>query len=51
VGFIPLGGKNYQFSAVGSSVAWGGVTNPVAVSLTVRNDGGSTSVKAFIDTH
>jgi hypothetical protein len=51
VGFIPLGGKNYELNAVGLPVAWGGVTNPVAVSLTVGNDGGSTSVKAFIDTH
>lgn len=50
VGIIPLGGKSYEFSAVGSPVAWANVTNPVTVSLTVGNDGGgSTPVKAFID--
>jgi hypothetical protein len=51
VGVIPLGGNNYEFSAVGSPVSWVNVTNPVTVSLTVGNDGGSTPVRAFIGNH
>jgi hypothetical protein len=51
VGVIPLGRKNYEFNAVGSPVAWANVTNPVTVSLTVGNDGGSAPVRAFIGNH
>jgi hypothetical protein len=52
VGVIPLGGNNYEFSAVGSPVSWVNVTNSVTVSLTVGNDGGgSTPVRAFIANH
>jgi hypothetical protein len=51
VAVIPLGGKNYEFNAVGSPVALANVKNPIPVSLNVGNDGGSTTVSAFIDNH
>jgi hypothetical protein len=51
VGVIPLGGKNYEFNAVGSPVTWANVTNPVTVSLTVGNDTGTTAVRAIIGNH
>jgi hypothetical protein len=51
VGIIPLGGKNYEFSAAGSPVTWANVTNPVTVSLTVGDDKGTIAVRAIIDTH
>jgi hypothetical protein len=51
VGVMPLGRESYEFSAVGSPVSWVNVTNPVTVSLTVGNDGGSTPVRAFIGNH
>ena len=41
--------SDYLFTAFGSGNILAGVTNPVTVGLTIGEDGGSTTVKAFID--
>lgn len=43
----PLGGNRYGFAAAGSPVNLTGATNPVTVTITIGNNGGTTAVNAI----
>lgn len=45
---VPLGNNRFGFQAAAYGASLTGITNPVTVKLTIRNDQGTTSGSAVI---